>query len=325
MAEDTEEISQFTESVACREYTLPRDEQSSDMKSWIRGNTKIGPVLKVTTSYLQGKHVAEIKIESVNNDNSHSWVIISYGLNKLVTDLSNNKKDDNNDQETSEIQFEDFALKTNVLAFASRSKAKAKPQSRTPASSSTRTLPIGERKWTDIEREDYSPIDYPVSKQLSTLLRHGHLPQKNDGAIEFWRLKEYSRNDFVQSQHWPNEKSKNAMAKGGGNKKRFQYCTDSSGQELLYLRALQGHSGRNLIDPSLQDNVWIPNDFFEYNYHIGCAVSLHSITNSGLIAGGQNSSTERQTVFFTAVNPMNKEHNDPYEIDLNAPRLAWYR
>ena len=42
------------------------------------------------------------------------------------------------------------------------------------------------------------------------------------------------------------------MAKGGGNKNRFQYCTDPSGQEILYLRALQGHSGRNLVDPSLQ-------------------------------------------------------------------------
>ena len=34
---------------------------------------------------------------------------------------------------------------------------------------------------------------------------------------------------------------------------------------------------------------------------------------------------ERQTVFFAAVNPVNKEHKDPYEIDLNAPRLAWYK
>ena len=65
------------------------------------------------------------------------------------------------------------------------------------------------------------------------------------------------------------------MAGGGGNKKRFQYCTDPSGQEILYLRALQGHSGRNPVDPINR---------------IGCAVSLHSITNSGLIAGGQNSS-----------------------------------
>ena len=60
-----------------------------------------------------------------------------------------------------------------------------------------------------------------------------------------------------------------------------------------------------------QDNVLIPNDFFEYIYHIGCAVNLHSITNSGLIAEGQTSSRDRQTVFFTAVNPMHKNHQDP--------------
>ena len=122
MTKDTEEFRQFTESVACREYTLPRDEKSSDPKGWIRGNTKIGPVLEVTTSYLQGKYGVEIRILSINKDNSHSWVRISHGLNKLVTDL-NNKKNNNNEQETSEMQFEDFALKTNVLAFASRSKA----------------------------------------------------------------------------------------------------------------------------------------------------------------------------------------------------------
>ena len=38
-------------------------------------------------------------------------------------------------------------------------------------------------------------------------------------------------------------------------RKYFRYCTDSSGQEILHLRALQGHSGRNLIDFSLQGNV----------------------------------------------------------------------
>ena len=119
MTKDTEEFSQFTDSVACREYTLPRDEKSSDPKGRIRGNTKIGPVLEVTTSYLQGKYGVEIRMESVNKDNSHCWVRILDGLNKLVTDLSNNE------QETSEMQFEDYALKTNVLAFASRSKAKS--------------------------------------------------------------------------------------------------------------------------------------------------------------------------------------------------------
>ena len=33
-------------------------------------------------------------------------------------------------------------------------------------------------------------------------------------------------------------------------------------------------------------------------------------------------SKERQTVFFTAVNPMDKEHKDPYKLDLTEPRLA---
>ena len=99
----------------------------------------------------------------------------------------------------------------------------------------------------------------------------------------------------------------------------------SSGQEILYIRALQGHSGRNPIDPSLQDNVFIPDNFFEYIYHIGCAINLHPITNSGLTPGGQILGKERQTVFFTAVNPMNKDHRDPQELDFNAPRLAWYK
>ena len=90
MTKETEESSQFTESVACREYTLPRDEKLSDPKSWIRGNTKIGAVFEVTTSYLQGIYGVEIRIESINKDHSHSWVRISHGWDKLVTDLSNN-------------------------------------------------------------------------------------------------------------------------------------------------------------------------------------------------------------------------------------------
>ena len=42
-----------------------------------------------------------------------------HGLNKLVMDLSN-KDDEGNEEGTSEMQFEEVALKTNVLACASR-------------------------------------------------------------------------------------------------------------------------------------------------------------------------------------------------------------
>ena len=76
------------------------------------------------------------------------------------------------------------------------------------------------------------------------------------------------------------------------------------------------------IDLESWDNVLIPNYFFEYIYHIGCLINPHSITNSRLIAGGQNPSRERQTVFCTTVNPMKKYHRDPQDLGLTKPRLA---
>ena len=127
-------------------------------------------MLEVTTSYLQGKYGVEKRIESVNKDNSHSWVRISLGLNKLVTDMSN-KEYDHNEQETS-------TTKTEVFAFASRSKANAKPRRPSSSCSSTRTVPIRERIWwIDIEPGAQSDQAYPVAKRLNTLLRHGQLPR----------------------------------------------------------------------------------------------------------------------------------------------------
>ena len=137
-----------------------------------------------------------------------------------------------------------------------------------------------------------------------------------------WRIKDNLQKYFSYYHHWSDEKWKSSMAGGGGNKKRYQYCTDSSGV-ILYLRALQGHSGRSLTDPTLQDNVVIPSNFFQYIYHVGCAINLHSIINSGLIPGGQSLSN-RQTVFFLPVDPMDKNHKDLDTIDLRAPRHAQY-
>ena len=45
----------------------------------------------------------------------------------------------------------------------------------------------------------------PVSKRLTTLLRHGQLPREENGAIELWRLKDYLRNDFMHYRHWSDE------------------------------------------------------------------------------------------------------------------------
>ena len=288
-----------------------------NQKDGFKGTPNIGPVLQVATSYLHGTYGVEIRIWSLNRHNSHSWVRISHGSNKFVMDLNNNE------QEIPEVQLEEYASKLDAKDFVCRSKAKAKPQRREPAGSSPRTVPIGKRTWTDVEPGKYSFSDFEVSKKVTFLLCHSkQMHREEDWAVHFWRMKENLHKHFPYCPHWSDDKWKKSMAGGGGNKKRYLYCIDSF-RKIVYLRALQGHSGRNFIDPSLQDNVLIPSGFFEYIYHVGCAINLHSIINSGLIPGGQNSS-KRQTVFLLPVDPRDKGHKDPEKIDLNIPRRAQY-
>ena len=71
MTKDTGDLTQF-HAVACREYTLPRKDGSSQPRGWIQGETKIGPVLEVMTSCLYGKHGIEIRIWSLSKDNTQS-------------------------------------------------------------------------------------------------------------------------------------------------------------------------------------------------------------------------------------------------------------
>ena len=274
-------------------------------------------LLEVTTSYMYGKHGIEIRIWSLSQDNSHSWVRISYGTNKYVVDSNYN-----NTEEVPADLHEDQASQTSVKVIAARSKAKAKPQKRENVELPS-TIPMNERKWIDIEPAEPSLSAYEVSKKVINLLRHNQTVQReDDGAVQFWRIKFHLRNQFPQISNWSDDRRKVCLAAGGGSKRRYQYCSDISGT-ILYFRALQGHSGRNLIDPSLQDNVIIQRGVFHHIYHIGCAFNLHSIINNGLIPGGQDSS-RRQTVFFLPIDPRDKDHEDPEYIDFSVPRHAQY-
>ena len=214
MTKDTGDLAQFN-TVACREYTLPKGEGASQPKGWIQGNTKIGPVLEVATSYLHGKYGVEIRIMSMNEDTSHSWVRISHGSNKFVMNLNNSE------QEIPGVQLKDYALKLDAKAFASRSKAKTKPQRREPTDSSTRTKPIGKRIWTDVEPGEYSLSDYDISKKLIHLLSHGKQGhRKDDGAYQFWRIKDNLQKHFPYCPHWSDSKWNACLAGGGGGNKK---------------------------------------------------------------------------------------------------------
>ena len=260
----TEDTGQQFFARACREYTLPRSDESSQPKGWIQGNTKIGPVLEVTTICLFGKHGVEIGIWSLSEDNSQSWVRIYHGSNKFVIDSNHN-----NTEVVADLH-EEQASQSIEKVFAARSKAKAKPQIREPVDLPS-IIPMNERKWIDIEPEDSSLSAYEMSKKVINLLRHSQTVQReDDGAVQFWKIKNYLRNQFPRVQYWSDDRWKACLAAGGGAKRRYQYCTYISGI-IVYLRALQGHSGRNLIDLSLQDNVIIQRGFFQHIYHTGCA------------------------------------------------------
>ena len=216
MTKDTGDFRQFR-SVACREYTLPRDDPSSQPKGWIQGNMRIGLVLEVTTSFQNYKHGIEIRIWSVGQDNSQSWVRISYGTIKYVVDSN---------QDNTEIPadpHEDQAPQTSIKVVAARSKAKAKPQQREPVGT-TATTPMHERRWIDIEPSEQTLAAYDLSKKVISLLRHSQtLQRETDGAIEFYRIIFHLRNHSSQVQHWSDERWKSCLAAGGGSKRRYQY------------------------------------------------------------------------------------------------------
>ena len=94
----TKDAGEQFHAVACRVFTLPREDGSSQPRGWIQGNTNIGPVLEVTTSCLHGKHGVEIRIWSLSGDNTQSWVGICHGSNKFVMDSNNNDTEFHEDQ-----------------------------------------------------------------------------------------------------------------------------------------------------------------------------------------------------------------------------------
>ena len=92
---------------------------------------------------------------------------------------------------------------------------------------------------------------------------------------------------------------------------------------IIYLRALQGHSGDSIIDLAMQDHVLITPGIFPYVYHVGSNFNIPSILSNGLIPGGLELSG-RQSVFFLPIDPRDENHQDPENIDYSVPRRTRY-
>ena len=228
--------------------------QLLNRKDGSKQTRQIGPILEVTTSFQHFKYGVEVRIESVNKDDSHSWVRISYGTVRYVNNYIKYDTQSLADPQ----EEEDVPASSEVVA--ARSKAKAKPQPR--ESTGTTTIPLSDRVWLDIEPSKQDLESYNLSKKVINLLRHNQmLLREQDGAIQFYKIKFHLRDYHLPIQNWWDSRWIACLAAGGGPKRRYQYCSDYLGS-IIYLRALQGHSGDSLVDLSLQDNVLICLEYF---------------------------------------------------------------
>ena len=274
---------------SCREYTLPRTEPQSLPRGWIIGNTEIGPVLDVNVCDHQKRYGIEIMIKSLFHDKTTSWVRIVNGIDKYVTETS----------ET--VDLEIFEHKD----VTGKPVARAKPQLKPSVTLSLVSIPVRDRKWIDIETPRFDQKCFAVSKVMIRLLRHHpSIPRQDDGAVHFDDIMKEFEAKFDGSSQWSVHDWITCLAKGGGHKKRFKYCLNTHSSKLfLYFRAIQGHSGNSLVDPTLHDNTLLPEDVTEYIFHVGSVSEIFSIVKSGLIPAGKSLKGERHSVFFTAVNP----------------------
>ena len=249
-------FSQFGGHVACREYTLPRDDESSTPKGWICGDTKIGPVFEVVTNYHEGKPGVEIRIESISKDGSRSWIRITKGLNKSARDP------------TEKMRIHEEGQGGHYSKYGETRNTRLENCGKF----SQTGIPIHSRKWINVEPQRNQ--SNPVAKMMNTLLRHTPLPREN-GAIEFWRLRMEFVSGFTNYVHWSIRTWIDLLRRGGGQKKIFQYCTDSTEQEKLFISELPKAIQERILWIRHYRTMYYPDNFFEYSYHVGCYFSMH--------------------------------------------------
>ena len=192
------------------------------------------PVLDVKACLHQERHGIEILIESLFRDGTASWVGIVNGITKYATETS----------ETISIEYVDHRATVKLVA-------KAKPRPKLGATLSPISIPLRERKWMDINTERFRQDFFAVSKGMIRLLRHDQsIPREDDGAVRFDDIMDELKKKFDGASQWSTNDWLSFLARGGGPKKRFQHCLNpNSSNDFLYFRAIQGHSGGNLVDP----------------------------------------------------------------------------
>ena len=223
----------LTNNGACRKHTLSRDEDVSEPVGWIRGFTKIGPIIQIKGTYCSEQYGMEIQVDSMLNSGSLSWIVISRGPNRYVMKSMKKKKSlpwriDGKYREIDRDKATGTIEPTGESSFQD-----IDPDWSTEAMSFQ--LGQSRRRWQQC-------FDIEVFIENMTERSIGALCHPCYAAISKMKVLEI----FRVHSGW--------VLYVEEVKTRFQYCLDSN-ENLINTRANQGHSGGALVDPALPDNV----------------------------------------------------------------------
>ena len=184
------------------------------------------------------------------------------------------------------------------------------------------------RKWNDILASNHfrgNTFEAEVSKLVMRQVRHHDQDERETaGAVHWnfmgpklWKAFQKGRGQKFSDSDWLQ------YIYEGSNKTRFQCCKNSKNVSL-YIRAVQGHTGANLVAPELMGHVAIPCKWKEFLFHRGSSYDVQSILRSGFIGGGRKSKEGRQTIFFTPLSPFVDNPDEEPSDDLSKQRKVHY-
>ena len=155
-----------------------------------------------------------------------------------------------------------------------------------PVYCSKEVIPIEERKRNDVPACKYfkgNTLQAEISKLVMRLVRcYDQDERETDGSLHCNSMGQKLRRAFLKAggQKFSDSDWLQHVYEGR-NKTTFQCCMNSR-NVFLYIRAIQGHAGGNLIAPELRGHVAIPHKWKEFLFHRGCSFDVTSILKAGL-------------------------------------------
>ena len=296
---------------ACRESSLLRDHDNCEPVGWIKGFAQIGRVIQVRATCYLDQYGIEIQEPFMLRNGSLRDCDIQRP--NPLRGWSPWRKREEPPHDVEMVSY------TNIEESIA---TKQQEPSSIPMNPPSKTcIRISNGSGMTFLRES---LTWKVSNEVTKCSRHRELHRAVDGANVWCSLLPMLRREFETEGAGVFSNSKwLSLIHGGSDKHRFQYCLDSN-ENLMYIRAIQGHSGGALVDPELMNYVAIPLGWKEYLYHVGGSFAMHSIMQAGLVAGGKDTKEGRQTVFFTVLDRLGDELDEEYE-DLSQPRRVHYK